>query len=120
MEKLDMKKSSREAWSLLKRLEGKISNKNTQVPVKAQAIAAMLVANSKGIIEKEQIKTVKKELKKTLANSTSHHIFDTRFSAADISTAIGDIKKGKAPGRDGVHPEFLHNLSTRVAHNCVL
>jgi len=110
MEKLDMKRSSREAWSLLKRLEGKISNKNTQVLVKAQSIAAVLVANSKGTIEREQIKSVKKELKKTLVNSTPHPSFDTSFSAAELRITIGDIKKRKAPGRDGVHPEFLRNL----------
>jgi len=64
MEKLDMRKSSCEAWSLLKRQEGNISIKNTQVTVKAQSIAAVLVANSKGTIEREQIKSVNKELRK--------------------------------------------------------
>jgi len=109
MEKLVMKRSNREAWSLLKRLEGKILNKNTQVLVKAQSIAAVLMANP-GTVEREQIKSVKKELKKTLVNSTPHPSFDTRFSTAELSIAICNIKKGKAPGRDGVHPEFLRNL----------
>jgi len=82
--------------------------------LKCQSISALLVANSKGTIEREQTNSVKKELKKTLVNSTPYPSFDTRFSAVDLSTAIGDIKKGKAPGRDGVHPEFLHNLGPKA------
>lgn len=88
MEKLDTGKNSREARSLPKRPEGKISNKNNQVTVKAQPIAAVLVANSIGTVKIEQIKSVKKELKKTLVNCTPHPGFDTRFSVAKISTAI--------------------------------
>lgn len=76
----------------------------------------MLIENSKDTVEKEHNKTVKKKLIKFLANSTPHPSFDIRFSASDLSIAINDIKTGKVPGRDEVHPEYLHKL----AGNCLL
>lgn len=61
MERLDMWKSFRsEAWSLLKRFEGKNTNKNIKMPIKIQSIAALLVANSKVTVKKEHNKNVKK------------------------------------------------------------
>lgn len=79
--------------------------------IKVQSITAVLVARySKGVVDKEHNKAVKRKLKKILTNSTLHLSFDTCFSATDLNTAISDNKIRKAPRRDGDHLEYLYNL----------
>lgn len=114
VESLDMKRSSREAWALLKRLEGKNRFKNPQTKIKPQAIASILIENSRGTVSKEQNRSVKHKLRKILATSKPHLIFKECFSVQELIAAISDIKTGKAPGRDSIHPEFLHNLGPKA------
>lgn len=108
-----MKRSSREAWALLKRLEGKNKFKNAQTKIKLQSIATILIENSRGTVSKDQKRSVKHKLRKILATSKPHPIFKECFSAQEI-IAISGLKTGKALGKDGIHLEFLHNLGPRA------
>lgn len=114
VEHLDMERSSREAWALLKRLEGKNKLKNPQTKIKSQSIATILIENSRGTVSKDQKRSVKHKLRKILATSKPHPVFKECFSAQEMIIAISDPKTGKAPGRDRIHPEFLHNLGPRA------
>lgn len=49
-----MKRSSYEAWALLKQLEGKNKFKNAQTKIKSQAVASILIKNSQGTVSKEK------------------------------------------------------------------
>lgn len=113
MESLDMKKNSREAWKLLHRLEGK--HVPPQPPlVKLQTISSVLVGNSRIKIDKTHAKRIKKDLQHLAATCQPHPVLTERFSIDDVSNAINDLKKGKAPGEDKIHPEFLHNLGPKT------
>jgi hypothetical protein len=113
MESLDMKKNSREAWKLLNRLEGK--HVPTQLPlVKSQAISSVLVRNSRIIIDKIHAKNTKKDIPNLFKICQPHSILTGRFSIDDVSNAINELKKGKAPGKDKIHPDLLHNLGSKA------
>lgn len=108
-----MKKNSREAWKLLHRLEGKSSP--TQPPlVKPQAISSVLTRNFKIKIDKLHAKMIKKDLQQIINTCKPHTVFTERFSIDDVSNAINELKKGKAPGKDKIHPEFLHSLGPKA------
>jgi len=79
-----------------------------------QSIATILIENSRGTVYKDQNRSVKNKSRKILATSKPHPIFKECFSTQELIIAIRDLKSGKAPGRDGIHPKFLHNLGSRA------
>jgi len=109
-----MKRSSHEVWPLLKKLEGKNRFKNAQTKIKPQAIATILIENSRGTVSKEQNKSVKHKWRKILATSKPHPIFKDCFSVQELIAAISDIKTEKVPGRNSIHPDFLHDLGPKA------
>ncbi|KAL4101204.1 hypothetical protein QTP88_021224 [Uroleucon formosanum] len=113
IESLDMKKNSREAWKLLHRLEGKYVPSISPL-VKSQTISSALVGNSRIKIDKTHAKRIKKDLQHLAATCQPHPVLTERFSIDDVSNAINDLKIGKAPGKDKIHPEFLHNLGPKA------
>lgn len=107
VESLDFKKSSREAWSLLRKLgDGKSTSRSTP-KIHPNKIAAHIVTTSRGKREREFTKDIKKELRNLKANSPDESEYSQPFSTEEVSAAIKDIKTGKAPGQDGIHSEFL-------------
>ncbi|XP_060534517.1 uncharacterized protein LOC132706936 [Cylas formicarius] len=88
VESLDFKKSSRKAWSLLRKL-------GDDGPT------------SRGKSIKQFTTNIKKQLKHLKLTSPEESTFSCPFTIEEVNTAIKDTKSGKAPGLDGVHPEFL-------------
>lgn len=114
VENLDMKHSSRKAWALLKRLEGNSKPKETDNKVSAQSIASVLLENSKGDVNKTHKRRVKKELYNFKRQASPLPSITLPFQAVEIVEAIKELKKGKAAGKDGIYPEFLHHLGPKA------
>lgn len=106
---MDFKRSSRKAWSLLKKLGS--SNPPTREPpeVSADQIATRVITLSKAPSIRQQNTHIKKQLTLLRHTTTPHPEFSKPFSAEEVDKALEDTKSGKAPGFDGIHPEFLKN-----------
>jgi len=72
------------------------------------------VGNSRIKIDKTHAKRIKKDLQHLAATCQLHPVLTERFSIDDVSNAINDLKMGKTPGKDKIHPEFLHNLGPKA------
>jgi hypothetical protein len=73
-----------------------------------------MVGNSRIKIDKTHAKRIMKYLKHLAAIFQPHPVLAECFSIDDISNAINNLKKGKAPGKDKIHPEILHNLGPKA------
>lgn len=106
---LDFKTSSRKAWSLLRKLNDGNKRAHKETPIPPNQIASHIVSTSKAPRDRAHTTQIKHEL--TALKSTCNHQteFSRPFSSDEITTALKDVKSGKAPGFDGVHPEFLLN-----------
>ncbi|KAE9532084.1 hypothetical protein AGLY_010286 [Aphis glycines] len=94
MTALDFRHSSREAWSLLKKLGGKQHTRRAETSISP---------NQRHTIQiRKRFRDLKKECTQT-------HELSAPYSVAEITTALKDLKPGKAAGPDGMHPEFLIN-----------
>ncbi|VVC41891.1 Hypothetical protein CINCED_3A016881 [Cinara cedri] len=88
-------------------------NEINKTPVKAQAVLSVLAENSRDTVDKAYKRRIKAEIKKYKAQSNKDETIAIAFSAAELTNAIKDIKIGKAPGKDFIHPEFLHDLDPK-------
>lgn len=114
VESLDMRKNSREAWAVFRRLEGKRAA-SQQPKIKAQAVAGVLTENSQIKIDKRHNKIIRSQLHHILSKTHQpHNISSVCFSSSEVCNAIKELKAGKAPGKDGIHPEFLRNLGQKT------
>lgn len=98
MDNLDFTHSSRESWSLLRKLgAAQPSYTSSKVP-----------PNDVSIIKpKKYEKTkIKYEYKTKLLSFVETEIMED-FNVADIEMALSLLKNGKAAGIDGVLPEFI-------------
>lgn len=107
VESLDFKKSSRKAWSLLRKLgSDKLATRQIH-DFNPNKIASHIVATSRGACDKKFTTTIKRELKHLKAACPSDTEYSAPFTPEEVSNAIKDIKPNKAPGTDGIPPEFL-------------
>ncbi|XP_060524498.1 uncharacterized protein LOC132700921 [Cylas formicarius] len=106
VESLDFKKSSRKA-SLLRKLgdDGPTARPNTDIH--PNKVASHIVNTSRGKSIKQFTTNINKQLKHLKLTSPEESTFSCPFTIEEVNTAIKDTKSGKAPGLDGVHPEFL-------------
>lgn len=105
----DFKRSSRKAWSLLRKL-GSNNTPTREIPeVTADEIAARIVTLSRAPSTKKHTKSIKKQLKTLRRSTGAHPEYSRPFTVTEINRALDDTKSGKAPGFDGIHPEFLKN-----------
>uniref|UniRef100_H3A8G7 Endonuclease/exonuclease/phosphatase domain-containing protein n=1 Tax=Latimeria chalumnae TaxID=7897 RepID=H3A8G7_LATCH len=114
MESLDFTHSSRRAWVLLRKLGAANPVVAPDVKVKPDAIAAYLVANSKGPLNKQYKQEVKRQLRKVMTACPESSALSTHFSSEELATTLTATKKGKAAGKDGIPPDFLHHLGPRA------
>lgn len=107
VEKLDFSKSSRKAWSLLRKLGSSRHSTRDKVPIVPNRVASHIVANSRAPRDRDHTTKVKQDLKilKSACPPTSE--YSDEFTPEEITSAISEIKSGKAPGSDKIHPEFL-------------
>ncbi|KAL1454475.1 hypothetical protein WDU94_010720 [Cyamophila willieti] len=109
VESMDFKKSSREAWSLLNKLDGSKKIKQTTNPIHPNKVAAHIVNTSRSPRDRQHTIDIKRSFRNLKRNSQPNPEFSSSFTLADITVALSEIKNNKAPGSDGVHAEFLKN-----------
>ncbi|KAL1448470.1 hypothetical protein WDU94_013986, partial [Cyamophila willieti] len=109
VEKLDFKKSSREAWSLLNKLDGRKKIKQTSNPIHPNKVAAHIVNTSRSPRDRQHTIDIKRRLRTMKRNSQPDSEYSSPFTLADITVALSETKSNKAPGFDGIHAEFLKN-----------
>jgi exonuclease III len=111
---LDLKKSSREAWSLLRKLGGGSPVVHKTPLVTPNQIASRIVSLSRAPRDPQHTKEIKKSLTTMRLNLPVTSEISVEFTLDELKEAIKEIKIGKAPGFDGIHPEFLVHLGRRA------
>uniref|UniRef100_H3A7H8 Endonuclease/exonuclease/phosphatase domain-containing protein n=1 Tax=Latimeria chalumnae TaxID=7897 RepID=H3A7H8_LATCH len=119
MESLDFTHLSCRAWGLLRKLGAANPVVAPDVKVKPDAIAAYLVANSKEPLNKQYKQEVEHQLRKVMTACPESSALSTHFLSEELATALTMTKKGKAAGKDGISPDFLHHLGPK-AHKWLL
>jgi hypothetical protein len=109
MTALDFRHSSREAWSILKKLGGKHHTRRVETSISPNQVANHIVNVSRMPSNKRHTTQIGKRLRDLKNECTQTHELSAPYSVAEITTALKDLKPGKAAGPDGIHPEFLIN-----------
>ncbi|KAL4083147.1 hypothetical protein QTP88_028477 [Uroleucon formosanum] len=109
MTALDFRHSSREAWSLLKKLGGKQHTRRAETSISPNQVANHIVNVSRMPSNKRHTIQIRKRFRDLKKECTQTHELSAPYSVAEITTALKDLKPGKAAGPDGMHPEFLIN-----------
>lgn len=107
-EGMDFKRSSRKAWSLLRKLGNCGPAVKKKSPIHPNQVAEHIVKTSKTPPIKDHSTQIRKELSELKSRNSSER-FSHPFSLEETNAAINDMKSGKAPGFDKLHPEFLIN-----------
>lgn len=110
MENMDFRRSSRQAWSTIRKL-GAAKQPTQSIPqTTPNQIAQTLKKNSSPNIPKHTKSKVKVQLQELLETCTATSRITNPVSAAEVSAAIKTTKTSKAPGTDKILPEFLKHL----------
>ena len=115
VESIDFTHSSRKAWQILNQLTGRKTSP-TKCPVKADAIASQLLKNSQfqGADKNFARLTLRKVSSLSRAPSVDADM-SRDFTIAELRAAIGNLRQGKSPGHDNIHPEFLIHQSEKTS-----
>ena len=113
---LDFTHSSRKGWNLIRKFSSSQHLPSSTRPlIKPNAVASHLVKVGKAPIEHQVKRDITKEWRayrrRALDEGTA---MVTHISPEEVDAALKNMKCGKAPGYDNVHPEFLKNLGSRA------
>lgn len=107
VENLDFQKSSRQAWSLLRKLGGSNPPDRPTDSVTPNQVASHIVSTSRAAQNRLHTTKVKKDLKALKSTCAPESEYSNPFTCEEITKALEEMKTGKAPGFDGIHAEFL-------------
>ena len=111
VETIDMKHSSRKAWSTLNKLTGRKTYSPSRKPIQPNAIAKHLIDNGKfKNCDKEFTRNVNRKLKAAWNSPSADQDLCSNFSVQEVKSAIRSLKPGKSPGPDELHPQFFLHL----------
>ncbi|XP_072384497.1 uncharacterized protein [Diabrotica undecimpunctata] len=106
VESLNFQTSSRQAWTLLRKLGSGTPITRNKTTINPNTIASHLVSTSRAPKDKPHTIKVKRELK-TLKFQSAETEYSRPFACKEVTIALKDVKPGKAPGFDNIHPDFL-------------
>ncbi|XP_072381681.1 uncharacterized protein [Diabrotica undecimpunctata] len=78
-----------------------------KVPIVPKRVASHIVATSRAPRDRDHTTKVKQELKILKSECPLTSQYSEGFTLEEINSAISEVKSGKAPGFDKIHPEFL-------------
>lgn len=107
VESIDLSHSSRQGWSLIRKLGGASKLMKTSSAMNADRVARRLVQSSKAPADKQFSRRVNRMYKALRKTTPRYSDISRQFSIVDINDAIVSVKNGKASGFDGIYPEFL-------------
>lgn len=109
---LDFTHSSRKSWNLIRKLGSSQQPPNSTRPsVKPNAVASHLVKVGKAPIDNQVKRKNTREWRAYRSLMPEEGTATaTPVSLAEVEAALKNLKCGKAPGYDNIHPEFLKNL----------
>ena len=117
VDSIDFTHSSRLAWKTFNKLTGRNSNPKP-CPVKADAIASVLVKNGKwessSSDKKRERVSINSNINNALNSIPPNSDMSSSITTNELMDAIFCLKNGKAPGLDQIHPEFLKNMGLRA------
>ncbi|XP_050515900.1 uncharacterized protein LOC126890764 [Diabrotica virgifera virgifera] len=107
VENLDFKKSSRQAWSLLRKIGGANQLESRESKMSPNKVASHIVSLSRAPRDRTHTTNVKRDLRALKQMNRTNSEYSARILISEITHALKEMKSGKAPGFDGIHPEFL-------------
>lgn len=114
VENIDMKRSSRKGWSLLRKLGGAPKLFRKKPEISANRIAPKLVQTSKAPADKNFTSRITRKYRIARKRTPKSSEISRPFSPAEVKEAIGNMKNGKASGFDAIYPEFLIKSGPRT------
>lgn len=100
VEDMNFTRSSREAWSLLRKLGDSTVHAKRKSPISPDQVANQIIETSRAPREKRYTVEIKRELRTLRRNSPTESDFSRPFTEEEVTIAIKDVKPGKAPGLD--------------------
>lgn len=110
--------SSTEAWSLLRKLGGAKKIEGDNKKISANTIAAQIKCTSRAPRDKPFTRQIKRKFRAINKISIEQSEYSNPFTT-EIMDAIQDVKAGRGPGNDGIHPELL-GYSRKLAKRCLV
>ena len=109
---LNFTHSSRKSWNLIRQLGSNQQPSNSTRPsVKPNAVASHLIKVGKAPIDKQTKHETTQEWRSfKKSRPEAETATATPITLEEVNTALKDLKCGKAPGYDNIHPEFLKHL----------
>lgn len=104
---MNFQHSSRKSWSLLRKLGTSTPPTKVEPKVTADQIANHIVETSRVPCNREHTKHIKQQVTELKKNIPHASMYSRPFSVEEVNEAIHALASGKAPGFDGIHPEFL-------------
>ena len=110
MAALDFTHSSRQVWSLLRKLRGATHSTRQQPNVTANEVAHQLVLNGSVKKDRKQAKHIQKQEREALSDCPETSNLYHNFTTDEIINALKATKAGKADGPGRIFPDMLKNI----------
>ncbi|KAL4153463.1 hypothetical protein QTP88_001296 [Uroleucon formosanum] len=112
MEEMDFTHSSRESWSLLRKL-GAAKETWKEHKVTPNAISNIIFKSSNIKPSKLEKRNIKHDFKEVLSSCIEKSESMENFGREEVKAALKLVKSGKAAGVDGILPDFLKFLGPK-------
>ncbi|KAL4153411.1 hypothetical protein QTP88_001244 [Uroleucon formosanum] len=112
MEEMDFTHSSRESWSLLRKL-GAAKETWKEHKVTPNAISNIIFKSSNIKPSKLEKRNIKHDFKEVLSSCIEKSESMENFGREEVKAALKLVKSGKAAGVDGILPDFLKFLGSK-------
>lgn len=113
VENIDMKRSSRKGWALIRKLGGASKIIRKKPEISANRIARKLVQTSKAPYDKNFLSRITKKYRDAWKTTPKRTVITRAFSVNEVNAAVSNMKNGKASGFDSIYPEFIKNSGPR-------
>lgn len=107
VESIDMTKSSRKGWAVIRKLGAANRLNHRGQTIKAEKIANRIVHTSKAPTDVKFSKKIHRKYRTARRLSPRFSHLSRAFTLDEINLAILSMKNGKASGADCIYPEFL-------------